>query len=542
MLADLVVSDIGIFEHAQISLDEGMIALTGETGAGKTLIVDALNLLLGARAEEGTIRSGAAAGRVEARLWEGGEVPRERVVVREISAKGRSRAWIDGHIASLGELAELVGSMVEVHAQHGHHLLLSERAQREALDVFGKVDSSSLIELRRRIRQLEGDLASPEGPLDSLGELQAALDELVQAGLGDPDEEDRLREERDLLAKATQLREVGIACLADLAGPEAAGALEEEGRLSGRRERLGVPNPDPALEVVKRLARRLGAEAAYAEVAGALAEAQDALEQAAMALRLRVAEMEDDPERLAGVQERLAFLGELRRKHRVADLRSLIELRERLEASVVEATAAAERRPKLAEELERLRLELELREAEVLQARRTAAERLEGAIAAEFARLGMPNARLKVRLVGRAGDESFFVWSANPGESELPLSKAASGGELARAMLALRLVLSAGPETVVFDEVDSGIGGQAALAVGSALWSLAQGRQVIVVTHLAQVAAFASSHLSVSKETRGGRTVAEVREVSGEEVGGYGRVFGGVGVGDPTWRLMTWVT
>lgn len=496
MLVELHVRDLGVIEDATVELGPGMTALTGETGAGKTLLVGALGLLLGGRADPVVVRPGRDEALVEGRFDAAGE---ERILARAVAARGRSRAWVDGRMAPVAALGDAGAGLVEVHGQHGHHALFEPAAQRRALDRYGRVDHAPLDAAR-------AELAAAEAELDALGGdertrareadlLRYQLAEIADAGLADPDEDAVLAEEEGRLADATALRQAAASAAGALGGEDEAGAVDRLG------DALAAVSGRPALV---GLADRL--VAAQAELADLASE-----------LRTVAETWEDDPARLEEVRARRQRLRELERKYgaTVADVIAYgREVAARLDAldSLDERVAAAERRR--AEAARRLAEA----EAEVGAARRAAAPGLGRDVQSHLRALAMPRARLEVAVGDRdPGDDVTFRFAANPGEALLALAKVASGGELARVMLALRLVLSDAPDTMVFDEVDAGVGGEAAVAVGAALAELGRRHQVLVVTHLPQVAAFAHHHLVVRKASAGGRTVATVSAAEGQD-------------------------
>ena len=501
MLTELAIRNLGVVVDLRLPLGPGMTAVTGETGAGKTLLVEAIELLVGGRAEGVLVRAGADEAWVEGRFVVDGE---ETVLARAVPAAGRSRAYVDGRMAPVSALADAGGRLVDLHGQHAHQSLLATAAQRAALDAFAGVDHGPVVGARLHLAEIADALSALGGDERSRAReadlLRFQLAELEAAAIAGPDEDEVLEAEEDRLADAAAHREAALRAGQALAGDNrAADALGEAvAAVTGRA-------PFAALEA--RL-RSLAAEAA----------------DVAAELRAAAEELEDDPERLGVVRERRRLLRELRRKYgdTLADVLAYAEeTRARLDA--------LEHHAERARELERERDEAgaALRAAEdvVRAARQAAAPSLAAFVEAHLRELAMPHARLEVR-VGDAGpgDDVAFLLAANPGEGPLPLAKVASGGELARAMLALRLVLDErqAPPTLVFDEVDAGIGGEAALAVGRRLGALAARgaidgeRQVLVVTHLPQVAAFADAQLAVRKIERDGRAVAEVAAVDGE--------------------------
>lgn len=501
MLTDLRVRDLGVIEDLTLRLGPGMTALTGETGAGKTLLVEALSLVLGGRATPELVRAGATEALVEARFELPGEDDRELLAARSVPADGRSRAWVDGRMAPLAALAESAGALVDLHGQHEHQSLLSASAQRRALDTFAGADTAPLEVARRRQRELEAALAGlggdPSERARQMDVLRHQADEIDAAAIGDLDEEERLAAEEERLADMTALRQAASTALAAVEGSEVA----PDGTALGA---LGV--------AVAALAGRPPLAAWEGRLRAAVAD----LDDVASDLRRVVETWEDDPGRLAEVQARRRQLADLRRKYGPtladvarfgADARQELETLEQAESRAVELGAA----------LDEARAAVDRAASALREARRRAAPLLAAEAGARLRDLAMPGARFEVEVEDEgAGDGVRFLLGANVGEPVQPLARVASGGELARAMLALRLVTSGGPGTLVFDEVDAGVGGEAALALGRALHEVAATRQVLVVTHLAQVAASADHQVAVDKRTRAGRTVTVVTPLSGE--------------------------
>jgi DNA repair protein RecN (Recombination protein N) len=493
MLTELLVADLGVIGELSLVVEPGMTALTGETGAGKTLVVDAIDLLVGGRADASMVRRGADEAVVEGRFVLGDdEVVLRRVVPRE----GRSRAYRNGRLATVGELAEWGQRLVDLHGQHAHQSLLSAGVQRAALDRFGAVDLEPMRAARKELAAIDEHLASLGGDERERAReadlLRFQLAEVDGAAIESPDEDELLDAEESLLADAAAHREAAGSAVARLstdggAGEAVAAAL---GALDGRA---------PFDAIVERL------RAVAAELADVVSELRSAGES-----------IDEDPERLDAVRVRRKLLHDLRRKYgeTLADVLAYRnEVAARLtELDAVEETAAAldaSRQMALASVLEA--------ERAVGRARRAAAPRLASAVEANLGSLALAKARLRVAVGEDPGDDVRVLLAANPGADALPLAKVASGGELARVMLALRLVLSEAPETLVFDEVDAGVGGAAALAVGQALAALAGEHQVLVVTHLAQVAAHADHQAVVTKREQRGSTVTSVAAVTGEE-------------------------
>ena len=497
MLTELAVRNLGVIGELSLILDTGTTAVTGETGAGKTLVVEAIDLLTGGRADAALVRPGASEAEIEGRFVVG----RDEVVVRRVvPADGRSRAYIDGHLATVGALAELGGGLIDLHGQHTHQSLLRAPVQRAALDRFGAIDTARLEGLIDDRRALDGELAVLGGDararLREIDLLRHQIGEIDAAAIADPDEDERLDRAESVLADAAAHRE---------AAAVAVGLLDADSSVS---EGLGwaaaaLAGRDPFADLSARIA------AASAEIADIAAEAR-ALAEA----------IDDDPAALRALRDRRQLLSGLRRKYG-STLGEVLHFRSEAVARLAELEGHEERAASLDGRLAEVSGRLAAEQARVRAQRAEAAPRLAAAVEAHLAELAMAGARLAVTVEGDAGEQVTFKLAANPGHEPLPLSRTASGGELARAMLALRLVLTAGPPTLVFDEVDAGIGGTAAQAVGRSLARIGADNQVIVVTHLPQVAAHADRHVvvakTVEKQEVGGSAAVTLRAVSGED-------------------------
>ncbi len=503
MLAELAVTNLGVIDELAVVLGPGLTALTGETGAGKTMLVESIELLVGGRADPILVRPGAGEATVEGRFVTGDD---EVVLARVVPRDGRSRAYVNGRLAPAAALAEHGAGLVDLHGQHAHQSLLSAASQRAALDAFGGVELRPLLNARAEVRRLDEALAALGGDARirarEIDLLRFQVSELEAAGVGDPAEDDRLEQEEEALADASAHREAAAEAAAALSsdGPAAEGVARAISSLRGR---------GPFASHAERL-RGLAAE--LADVAGELRSAGESIP--------------DDPERLAAVRERRQRLRELRRKYGdtltevVAYWTDASERLTRLESHDEEAARLEARR--------RVAVDRVATAAAVVGlARRAAAPELATAVRSHLVELAMPGARLAVEVGDDdPGDEVRFLLAANKGAPLLPLARVASGGELARAMLALRLVLlgvgsvgsvgSSDATTLVFDEVDAGIGGRSALAVGRALATLAAGRQVLVVTHLPQVAAFADRQLAIAKQEDGSGVRARTSDLDAD--------------------------
>lgn len=529
MLTDLRVRDLGVIEDLTLTFGPGMTALTGETGAGKTLVVEALQLVLGGRANPGMVRAGAAEAIVEARfevsagrgVGDGaGEGAREVILARSVPAEGRSRAWVDGRMATVAALAEAARDLVEIHGQHEHRALVTAAAQRDVLDAFAGTDLSRVRALRSQLRSLEDALGALGGDAQQRAReadvLRYQLDEIEAAALDDPDEEDALRREEDRLADAGAYREAALGAVALLDGAEVAAEVAAGDGPAGLAGLAGVSGAG-ARDLLATAAQVLAGRAAFDEARARLEAAAVDLADVAHALRAEVEGWEDDPGRLGEVQERRRLLGGLRRKYG-EDLAAVLAFAAGGAARLAALEDAEGEGARLQAEHDARSSELAEAEAAVRAVRAEAATGFGTAVGARLAHLAMPGARLEVRVAAAgAGEPVELLLGANVGEPVQPLARAASGGELARAMLAIRLVGLGGPQTMVFDEVDAGVGGAAALALGEALHEVGRDRQVLVVTHLAQVASQADAQVSVVKRASRGRTVTGATTVRDEE-------------------------
>jgi DNA repair protein RecN (Recombination protein N) len=535
VLLELRVTNLGVIEDQSIVLGPGLTALTGETGAGKTLLVDAISLLVGGPADPALVAPGAAEARVEGRFERigcGRDGAVETILTRVVPAGGRSRCYVDGRMVSAAQLLEIGQGLVDIHGQHAHQSLLAPGAPRRLLDRAAGIDASEVQHWRQTMRSLTQDQARLGGDARErarqLDLLSYQLEEIVTADLDDPGEDAALLEEEELLAGAAGLAQAAAEAWEALAGDD------------GIVERLG--------RVVATTATRRPLAPIHQRLVGL----QDELADVAREGRHLAESVDDNPERLAWIGERRRVLTELRRKYGPS-LEEVISYGMDLQGQVHELEAHDRRAAELEAEMERASKELAAAQERLTRDRRAAAPGLARAVEKELRALAMPRARFEIEVDPDPGREGVtWLFGANPGQPLLPLAKAASGGELARAMLATRLVVGPGgrspdpddpapdsapdpdpgpgpgpdpgpnPETLVFDEVDAGIGGEAAIAVGRALAALAADRQVLVVTHLAQVAAFASSQLEVAKKIHGGRrgeerTEARARVLDGED-------------------------
>ena len=519
MLHELHIESMGVIDALDLVLGPGLTAFTGETGAGKTMLVEAINLLVGGRADPSIVRAGAAEARIEGRFVVEND---EMVVSRVIPSDGRSRAYVNGRLATASTLADLGARTVDLHGQHAHQSLLSTAAQREALDHFCATDLEPLRAARARLTEIDASLAALGGDQRSRARevdlLRFQVAELETAAITSADEDEQLSAEEDVLADAAAHREAGLIALSALVGD---GSDDDTAAATG----IGA--------AIRALEGRAPFGLFSARVHALAADLNDVGHE----LRAFIEGLEEDPRRLNEIRERRQLLRDLRRKYGDS-LADVIDFQGEAQARLAELESYDQR----VAALEEARVAAVVAERATAEAvaivRRQGAARLAAAVVEILRLLAMPHAEIDITVGDEPpGDEVTFLIAVNPGLPLLPLSRVASGGELARTMLALRLVLTEAPETLVFDEVDAGIGGTAATAVGEALARLGRRHQVMVVTHLAQVAALADSQVMVTKTVHSGVTTATAAVVDGvARVAEVARMLSGDRGGDSALR------
>ncbi len=543
MLAHFNVRDFAIVERLDLALHAGMTVLTGETGAGKSILIDALGLTLGERASTKVVRDGADQAEVVAtfELAPDCEAARylaehdlesaddECILRRTIGSDGRSRAYVNGRPVPLQTLRELGDFLVDIHGQHEHQSLLKPAAQRRLLDEYaGHGDAlEQLASLHDRwqatrtaIRDLAGEPNEREQRLDYLRYQVNELDSLdIQS-----EELETLDKDHRRLSHASELLAICARSVEDIDGDGEMSLTARLASLMGGMEEMAVI--DGGVENIRALLDSAGIQ--LAEAVAELRRYQDGVDS--------------DPARLEALEQRLTAIHDSARKHRV-DARELPALHHRLRDEIAELEGSSARLTELQTELEEI-LRAYTNAARALHdGRVSAAEKLSAAIASNIRALGMPQGRLQMAVeanfdapLSRTGaDTVTFQVAINPGQPLQPLAKVASGGELSRISLAIQVIATqaSGVPTLIFDEVDAGIGGRVAEIVGRELRRLADKRQVLCVTHLPQVASLAQQHVQVQKHSRRRETHTDLRSLDGEgRVEEIARMLGGVTVTD----------
>ena len=491
-LIEMHVKNLGVIEDASLLFSAGMTALTGETGAGKTLIVTALQLLTGQRADSSLIGPFADEARVDALFTIGED---EAVISRVVPKNGRSRAYINGSISTISSLSEITENLIEIHGQHGHTSIEKPSEQRKALDRFAKIDLNRMHDLRKHKNDLENTLSETLGRKNfqqDLDFLRFQEREISAARIEGPDEEERLKESEIILADANGnqflSQKISETLNADGAIIEELGNLLQEVR--GKRS---LQNFEQRITELAEMITDLSSEARN------FAESIDV-----------------DPQSLEEVQERRAVLQSIRRKYGET-LQNVLDKQEDFLQQISDLENADTLSQEIREKLETVNKDLAVEEDLIATKRKKAAPKVASEIEGYLHELSLPKGKVEFKVSGVAGENIDIYVSLNSGQKLLQLKKVASGGELARTTLAARLVLSTEPETLVFDEVDSGIGGQTALEVGKCLKKLSVDRQVLVVTHLAQVASFADTHIKVTKNDGSDLPSIEIQSLNNDK-------------------------
>jgi DNA repair protein RecN (Recombination protein N) len=551
MLTELVVDNFAIIEHLELNLASGLITFTGETGAGKSIIIDAVEALMGERADVTFVRSGSERAVVEGvfQLSPAAFQPlidilrREELLdeaeyltlEREIRNNGRSVARVNGHSVNASLLKEIGEYLIDLHGQSEHLSLLRVNQHLGLLDSYAeaadlRLGGAGLAELRRTYQDIYRQLQQIAKELEQvrLSEQDSArrsdmltyqINEIEAAHLKDGEEE-KLRDERNRLANAE-----GLAS----AVQESLLALDE-----------GTPESPAATDLLGQVVHALNGLARLDPSQTALLDSAQAifdnLSDLSRSLRLYLEEIEFNPKRLDQVEERLALIHTLKRKYGDS-IAAILEFAQKAGAELDSITHAGERIEKLEKERNKLLAQLGQAGMALSQLRKSAAGKLSQAIENELFDLNMTGAQFKVDFQTRPNPEGApvengerlafdanglerveFLIAPNPGEGFKPLAKIASGGETSRLMLALKNVLAQADQipTLIFDEIDQGIGGRIGTIVGQKLWNLARAHQVLCITHLPQLAAFGDQHFQVQKLVSGERTTTQVKDLAGE--------------------------
>ena len=558
MLVELSIRDFAIIERLRVTFGPGFNALTGETGAGKSIIIDALGAILGERTGAEFVRAGAPSARVEGVFEVAGEsaialhatlaefglrdedaTPDEPLILsREITASGRSTARVNGRTITAGTLARLGERLVDIHGQSDHLTLLRPANHIDMLDRYAGLtaEREALTAVVAELRGVRGRLASLDRDERELARrvdlLRFQAEEIAAANLR-AEEEDELLAERRILTSAGRL--------ADLAG------LAYRKLNGGGDDFSGAKAPRAALDLLRQvntaLSELVTLDPTMEETRAAVEEQVYLLEDAAATIRDYRERIEGDPRRLEEIEERLTLLKDLKRKYG-ATLAEVIAFGAEAETELAGIEQGEARAEELRAREDELLLQIGKRAAALTVGRREAGERLSAAVEAAIRELNMGRARFATQIVQQDDphgapvrdvdgerrlwfddhgvDRVEFLLAANAGEPLKPLARVASGGETARLMLALKSILSEvdTTPTLVFDEVDVGVGGRSGQVVGEKLWGLTAGasrHQVLCISHLPQIAAFADSHFKISKQQTDDRTISHVQQIADEE-------------------------
>ncbi|AMV72977.1 DNA repair ATPase RecN [Desulfuromonas sp. DDH964] len=541
MLVELQIRNLAIIDQLQVQFAAGFNVLTGETGAGKSIIIDAVGLLLGDRARPELIRNGADEASVEALLDLSGQAglqqelqqagfdgEGELLVRRVVSRAGKNRVYVNGSLATLAQLQAFSGQLVTIYGQHEHQTLQRGETHLALLDSFAGhgpllLDYATHYAAHRQLQQRLDGLEAAERDRQQRLEVLAFQQREIAAVAPVPGEDEELAAERLLLQHAERLATTASGGFETLYGGEAA-VCGELARVAADLEGLAAIDP---------LLGSLGES---------LRSAQYSVEDCAAQLRDYRRRIEFEPQRQEEVESRLAQLSPLKRKYGPT-IAAVLEHRDQVERELAELGDLAATREELMRQLDAAAAALRQSGKQLSCARSAAAARLSQAVEAELADLALAKARFVVQLFplaapGSQGLERVeFYLAPNPGEEPKPLARIASGGELSRIMLALRRAapMAEGVQTLIFDEVDAGVGGAAATAVGEKLRKVARGLQVLCITHLPQVAAFADHHFRVEKSEVEGRTVTTILPLDDTaRVGEMARMLGGARVTERT--------
>ncbi len=534
MLRELHIKNFAIISDATVEFGDGFNVLTGETGAGKSIIISALSLALGERATGELIRSGEREAVVEAFFESPSKLLNQStrqflsdmgidtedglILKRIISAQGKSRAYINNSMVNLQTLSDISKTIIDIHGQYEHQSLLSPDNQLEVLDTYGgfvaeRHEAATIYEAQFALKEEISRLIQREKErAQRLDILKFQISEIEAADLN-AGEEEELAEEAKILSSAVRLAELANQSYDSLYSSESACIAEISKILDALR---GISNIDArANDAVK-----------------SVEDALPLLEEAAYFLRDYKDSLDFNPERLEKVQERLELIKGLKRKYG-DNIQEILNYKESAVRELEELQHSEERLEALGTELNGLKSRLTEKMRSLSKKRKAVSKKIEPKVAAELSKLSMPDTKFSVQITQDEGEDTLdgfkatskgidrveFLISPNVGEELKPLSKIASGGELSRIMLALKGIMSKGDKTpvLVFDEIDAGIGGIAAETVGQKLKNLSAGHQVICITHLPQIASYADVHLRIEKKVEEGKTRVEIKRVEKDE-------------------------
>jgi DNA repair protein RecN (Recombination protein N) len=553
MLKELNIKNFAIIDQLRVEFAPGLNVFTGETGAGKSIVVDALNLALGERASADLIRTGCQEAVVEAAFELNGHSssgiaailseqgisanPGEDLIVRRVLAtSGKNKIYINGSLANLSTLAALGVTLADIHGQHEHQSLLSLERQMEMLDSFGGLGGlrDALAQEYRRLQELRSELGGLEAGEREKAQREDMLryqkNEIETARLK-PGEDEALVQEQKLLANAEKLSGLSRAVDEALYSSEGAALSDLKRAVTGMRELVAI---DARLAAALELC-----EAGRVQI-----------EEAAREVSAYAERVEFDPKRLEEIGDRLDLVQRLKKKYG-GTIEEILEFGDKAAAELDRIERSGEEIGRLKGEIAGLRTELTKRAQELTRKRKIAAQDLEKKVVAELGHLGMKKTTFSVKITQEPGEDTLdgfkigprgadrieFLISPNPGEEPKPLAKIASGGELSRIMLALKTILVEGDHipTLVFDEVDAGIGGAVAEDVGRRLRRIAEKRQVFCITHLPQIASMATHHYGVAKSVKKERTSTDVTLLGRKErVDEVARMLGGKTITEAT--------
>jgi len=541
MLKRIAVENFAIIDRLEVEFSPGFNVLSGETGAGKSILIDALILALGGKASAEMVRSGAESADLEAVFELGSETSlikffkeqgilssEEVILRRQVSAQGKSRAWVNGHSCPLSLLYQVGGRLVDIYGQHEYQTLLEPEQHLILLDSFSGLEQK-LASYRQIFQDYQSQAQayekmrmSDQERRERLDFLQFRISELERANLK-PGEEEELELERERLKHSEALRQASEMAFQELYNQDNSIA-EKMARIQAELDKAG--KFDPALSALAKN----------------LADARATVEETGAELGNYLRRLDADPRRLMEIEDRLAELKRLKRKYQL-DLKGLLELSEKSKKELEELSSYESRSAEMAKKLEEIKTQAQILAEELSKERKSQAKALARKMEQSLRELGMEKVEFEARLTrlpelsADGIDRAEFFISPNPGEELKPLSKIASGGELSRIMLALRGILARkiSAPVMIFDEVDAGIGGAIAEVVGKKLKELSEKNQVLCVTHLAQIARFADHHFSVWKQVEKNRAVTRIKRLGKEErIEELARMLGGIKITDKT--------